>query len=325
VDRDDSRGQFILSGSTRFLSVPTLSESLAGRAAFVDLWPFAMAERVSAPADFCDRLFDGPSALGGAASSPWTREMYIDTICSGGYPEVVSRTGRATRVAWYEGYLRTVVQRDIASFAEVQHGEVVPRLLALIAARAGSTAVIADLARGAELAHLTTRNYLAYLDTVFLIGRASAWGTNLSAKAARTPKTYITDSGLGAYLLDVDERALRRLGHPALGGLVETFVYNELTRLLAASDGGTAIRYLRDRDGREVDFVLEKRSGQVVGIEVKASSTVTASDFRHLRWLRERIGDRLAGGYVLHLGPETGSFGDGMAVLPLSAMWHHQR
>lgn len=101
-------------------------------------------------------------------------------------------------------------------------------------------------------------------------------------------------------------------------------MYNELTRLLAASDGGATVRYLRDRDGREVDFILEKRGGQVVGIEVKASSTVTAADFRHLRWLRERIGDRLAGGYVLHLGAETGSFGDGMAVLPLSAMWHHR-
>lgn len=324
VDRDDSRGQFVLSGSTRFLSVPTLSESLAGRAAFVDLWPFATAERMAAPADFCERLFAGPAAFPGSPASSWSREAYLRLIGTGGYPEVVASSDPEVRDAWFEGYLRTVVQRDIVSFADIQHGEVVPRLLSLIAARAGSVAVLADLARGAELAHQTTRSYLSYLDTVFLIGRVPAWGANLSTKATRTPRIYLTDSGLAAYLLDLDERALGRLGHPALGGLLETFVYTELTRLLAASGRGTTVRYLRDRDGREVDFILERRDGRVVGIEVKASATVAAADFRHLRWLRERIGDRLAGGYVLHLGPETGSFGDGMAALPLSAMWHHQ-
>lgn len=324
VDRDSARGQFILSGSTRFLTVPTLSESLAGRAAFLDLWPFVTAERVGAPADFGDLVFAGPSAFLGAGRSAWRREDYLELICAGGFPEVVAQRDRESRRDWFEGYLRTVVQRDIGSFADIQHGEVVPRLLALLAARAGSTAALSDLAQAVELNQRTVRSYLTYLDTVFLLGRATAWGANLSAKAAKTPKAYITDSGLAAHLLDVDERALSKLGHPALGGLVETFVYSELVRLLAVSDTGVSIRYLRERDGREVDFILEKRNGQVVGIEVKASATVGGADFRHLTWLRDRLGERFAGGYVVHLGAETGSFGDRLAVVPLSAMWHHR-
>src|SRR5690606_156017 len=249
----------------------------------------------------------------------------LNLICEGGYPEVVTLAGGASRQAWYEGYLRTVVQRDIDSFATIQHAEVVPRLLALLAARAGSTAVLSDLARGVELAHQTTRSYLSYLDTVFLTGRLPAWGTNLSTKAVKAPKVYITDSGLAAHLLDVDAQALSRLGHPALGGLFETFVYCELLRLLAASEAPISLRHFRDRNGREVDFILERRNGLVVGIEAKASSTVTEADFRHLSWLRDRLGDRFAGGYVLYLGHEGGSFGDRLAALPLSEMWRHRR
>lgn len=274
------------------------------------------------PADFITRLFAGPAAFAPVTSSPWRRTDYLDLICTGGYPEVVTGQAGAARQFWFDGYLRAVVQRDIESFANIQRGEVVPRLLTLVAARAGSTLSPSDLAQAVELNQRTVRSYLTYLDTVFLLGQVPAWGTNLSTKAARTPKAYITDPGLAAYLLEVDAEALGELGHPALGGLVETFVFTELTRLLSMADVAAGIRYFRDRNGREIDFILERRNGQVVGLEVKASSTVTNADFRHLRWLKEQLGDRFVAGYVLHLGPETGSFGDGLAVLPLSAMWH---
>ncbi|HEY6738959.1 MAG TPA: DUF4143 domain-containing protein, partial [Actinopolymorphaceae bacterium] len=136
-------------------------------------------------------------------------------------------------------------------------------------------------------------------------------------------KVFPTDSGLAAHLLQVDVDALAAPGHPTTGVLLETFVYAELTRLLAAGDLGATLHYYRDRDGREVDFVLERRNGQVVGLEVKAAATVRPDDFRHLRWLADRLGDRFAGGYVLHLGTRTLPFGDRMMALPISAMWHH--
>lgn len=324
VDRGDDRGQFVLAGSTRFLTVPTLSESLAGRAVFVDLWPFAVAERQSAPGDFCDLLFAGRDSFTGASRSTWSRSGYVDLFCTGGYPEVQDITTPRLRQAWFDGYLSTVVLRDIGSFAQVQHADLVPRLVAMVAARAGSPVVLSDLARGLELNHATARNYMTYLDTVFLTGRVSPWSSNLTAKHIKSPKVFPTDSGLAAHLLSVDQEALAQPGHPTTGILTETFVFAELTRLLSASDLGASLYFYRDRDGREVDFVLERRSGEVVGIEVKAASTVGQDDFRHLRWLRDRLGDRFAGGYVLHLGPDTHRFGDGMAALPLSAMWHHQ-
>lgn len=325
VDRDNSKGQFVLSGSTRFLTVPTLSESLAGRAVFVELWPFAAAERFGSPGDFCELLFAGRESFNGAAESPWTRPDYVRLLCAGGYPEALSIDSPTLRQAWFDGYLSTVVLRDVASFAQIQHGELIPRLLAMLAVRAGGQTVISDLARDLQLNHATVRNYLRYLDTVFLTGRVPAWSTNLNAKLVKTAKVFPTDAGLAAHLLQVDVDAVAAPGHPTTGLLVETFVYAELVRLLTAGDLGATLYFYRDRDGREIDFVLERRNGQVVAIEVKAAAAVGPADFRHLRWLADRLGDRFAGGYVLHLGGQTHPFGDRMMALPLSAMWHHAR
>jgi uncharacterized protein len=257
--------------------------------------------------------------------SSWACQDYVHLICAGGYPEVLSIDNPTLRQGWFDGYLSTVVLRDVSNFAQLQHGELIPRLLGMLAARAGGQTVISDLAKDLRLNHVTVRNYLRYLDTVFLTGRVSPWSSNLNAKLVKTPKVFPTDSGLAAHLLQVEVDAMAAPGHPGAGRLVETFVYAELVRLLAAGDLGATLHFYRDRDGREVDFLLERRNGQVVAIEVKASSTVGPEDFRHLRWLADQLGDRFAGGYVLYLGNRAHPTGSKMMTLPLSAMWHHAR
>ena len=322
VDEDPRPGRFILSGSSRFLTVPTLSESLAGRAAFVDLWPLSMAELTGGAADFLSRVFGDPAGLRGTESA-WTREEYIRAICVGGYPEVRGLRSQIARSAWYEGYLATVINRDISDFAEIGKVRAIPRLLGLIAARAGSPLVIADLARSADLDRTTVRNYLTYLDTVFLTVEALPWSTNLSSRMSKTPEVFLADSGLAAHLLGASETDLRRVGHPALGGLVETFVHAELIKLATVSEVPVSIWQFRENDNREVDFILEGPGGAVVGIEVKATTSPGADTAKHLRWLRERLGDRFAGGVVLHLGQRSSSFGDNIHAIPVSVLWGH--
>jgi uncharacterized protein len=324
VDEDSRPGRFILSGSSRFLTVPTLSESLAGRAAFIELWPLSMAELTGGPADFLTRLFSGRASLGGAESE-WTRDEYVRAVCSGGYPEVRGLRSQVARSAWYDGYLTTVINRDISGFAEIGKARAIPRLLGLIAARAGSPLVAADLARSADLDRATVRNYLTYLDIVFLTTEVLAWSTNLTSRLSKTPKVFLTDSGLAAHLLGASEADLRRVGHPALGGLVETFVHAELMKLAAVSETPVSIWQLRDNDNREIDFILEGPGGAIVGIEVKATTSPGADSARHLRWLRERLGERFAAGVVLHLGRRASSFGDGIQAVPVSALWGHSQ
>lgn len=324
LDRTNARGQFILSGSARFLTIPTISESLAGRIGFVELWPLAMAERTADQGNFCARVFAGPETFHGTPASTWTRDQYIELACTGGYPEAIEITDPRVRAAWFDGYLSTVVLRDITNFANIQHGALIPRLLGLVAARAGGPLVPADLSRAVELALNTTRNYLSYLEIVFLLSTVPAWSTNLVSRIAKTPKAYVGDPGLAANLLGATVESLKRPGNRVLGGLIETFVFSELTKLLAFGDTGASLYGLRDGDGREIDFILEERDGRVVAIEVKASASATADDTRHLKWLREKLGERFVAGAVLYLGQHTYSLGDRLLALPLSSLWDNR-
>src|SRR5262249_10836287 len=138
VDADPSPGQFILSGSSRFLTVPTLSESLAGRAAFLDLWPLRVAGRTGGPTGLLAQLFDASGRGFAGQECRWTRDDYIRVICEGGFPEAVPLISPVVRRAWYDGYLTTVINRDISEFADVSKASAIPRLLGLVAARSGS-------------------------------------------------------------------------------------------------------------------------------------------------------------------------------------------
>jgi len=323
VDADPEPGQFILSGSSRFLTVPTLSESLAGRAVFLDLWPLAVAERTEGPADFFSQVFGMSGRNMSDQESRWRREDYVQVICDGGYPEVLTLTSALARRAWYDSYLTTIINRDISEFAEIVKAAAIPRLLGLVAARSGSSAVVADLARSADLDRTTTRNYLTYLDTVFLTAELAPWSTNLTKRLSKTPKIFVTDSGLAAHLLGVSAADLSRVGHPALGGLLETFVFTELLKLRTVSQVPVSIWQLREGQDREIDFVLEGPGGAVVAIEVKATTSPGSDTARHLRWFKEKTGDRFRAGIVLHLGSRSSSFGDGIVAMPVSALWGH--
>lgn len=322
VDENPAPGQFILSGSSRFLTVPTLSESLAGRAAFVELWPLSMAERSGGATDFAARLFRAPESLRGQEST-WTRDDYVRVICAGGYPEVLGLTSPVARRAWFDGYLTTVINRDISDFAEIGKIRSIPQVLGLVAARSGSPLVVADLARSAELDRGTVRTYLTYLDMVFLTAEVPFWSTNLTSRLAKTPEVFVTDSGLAAHLLGASETDLRQVGHPAFGGLTETFVFTELLKLRTVSEVPFTIHQFREREGREIDFLLEGPGGVVVGIEVKSSTSPSSDSAKHLRWLRDKLGDRFVAGVVLHLGTRASSFGDNIHAIPVSALWGH--
>jgi uncharacterized protein len=321
VDRDPRPGRFVLSGSSRFLAIPTLSESLAGRVGFVPLWPLSMPEQAGALDDVVRRLFADPGSLIG--DSPWTRPQYLRCVTSGGYPEVRSITSPVARRAWYDGYLSTVINRDIQDFATVARADRLVALLGLVAARAGSLLEVTDLARSVELARDTTRDYLSYLNMVYLTTRLPAWSSNRTSRLVKSPKLYLTDSGLAAHLLDVDEDELAEPGHPLLGSLVETFAVTELAKAVDYSDLRVRLFHLRTADKREVDLILEGPRGRIVAIEVKASTSPGGAAFANLRWLRAQLGDQLHAGIVLHLGHEATSHGDGLYALPLSVLWHH--
>ena len=161
---------------------------------------------------------------------------------------------------------------------------------------------------------------MTLLQTAFLIDLLPAWSSNMSKQLIRTPKLLLTDAGLACHLLGAD--AARLWNDPVLlGPILENFVAMELRKQLGWNQTRASLYHFRTTTGQEVDLLLESASGDCVGIEVKASSTVDSSDFRGLRVLAEQIGRRFRRGIVLHLGSESASFADNLFALPLQRLW----
>jgi predicted AAA+ superfamily ATPase len=162
--------------------------------------------------------------------------------------------------------------------------------------------------------------YLELLIQSFLIERIPAWSTNLSRKVIRRPKLVVTDTGLAAQLIGASHATTDIVGGP-FGQLLETFVANEVRKQLTWSEHKPSLWHFRDREGAEVDLILEHPDGRVVGLEIKATSSPSADDLRGLRFLADRLGDRFHFGVVLHTAPEATRFGANLAALPVSVLW----
>lgn len=191
-----------------------------------------------------------------------------------------------------------MVQRVVADIASIERHAEIPRLLRLCAARTATELNVSSVASALAIPARTVDAYLAHLANVFLIRLVPAWSTNLSAKVVRRPTLLMLDTGLACHLAGAVLDGGRSEQAAPVGRLVETFVGVELRKQLSWSVERPSLWHDRDRGGREVDYLLEHPDGRIVGVEVKASSTVVASDFGGLRFLQERLGDRFHHGVV---------------------------
>jgi len=317
VDEDRRPGQFLLTGSANILTAPTIADALTGRAEYYRLWPFTQGELRGVREGLIQTLFNG--AFPQVAGAPAGRRAHASMLIAGGYPEAQRRTGRR-RVRFFESYLDTIIQRDLSSIARVHEQDNVRRLLEALASISSSLMNYDALARDLGLPASTLRPHTDLLETLFLIRRLRPWHHNLLSRVIKTPKVYVTDSGLLAYLLGVDETGLEHDG-TVTGRLFETFVVMELLRQSEWQSEPVSLYHYRDKDGREIDAVLERRDGTVVGIEVKAAASVSAADFRGLRRVRDALGERFRAGAVIYTGANTLPFGDRLAAIPLSGLW----
>lgn len=320
VDRDPRKGRFLLTGSSRFLSIPTLSESLAGRAILVDLWPLSQGELRRCRDALGERLFGSDTRLRQLGVQRLSRTEYLDAACRGGFPEIHSASDYVRRT-WFASYLRTIVQRDAVEISRIRRAGDLPRVLRALAARTAQVLNISDVARDLELPRTTLEDYAFLLENIYAWYRVPAWARNLTQRAVRHPKAFISDVGLAAHLRGATSASLAVPGEPAVGPLVETFVAGELLRQRTWSSIDYDLYHFRDARGAEVDFILESADGRVVGVEVKASATFDHRSLKTLALLRDRLGDRFANGVVLYLGTEVLPFGDRLTALPLSALW----
>lgn len=317
VDARRTPGRFLLTGSADVLALPTISESLAGRMEPRTLLPLSRGEIAGTEESSIAAMFGARIPL--VHTSSFDRASLIRAALQGGYPSVFRRPEERRR-DWFTAYLSTIVQRDVRDLADVHDLSAFPRVLSLLATRASNLLNMSDLSRASGIPLSTLQRYVALLEHTFLVHMIPAWSNRRSARLIKTPKVGFIDSGLQGHLSGVSAARLRR--EPDLvGPLLEGFVAAELRKQLGWSRIRAQLFHFRTHGGREVDLVLEADDGRVVGLEVKAATTIDRSTFRGLEALREAAGSRFHRGVVFYTGKTSLPFGPGLVALPIGALW----
>ena len=280
VDRSPRKmGQWLLTGSQEAPLMHGVSESMAGRAAILQLLPMAVTETAKV------------------------------TLLKGGYPEVLARPGAAG--LWFASYLQTYLERDVRAVTAVRDLATYRRFLALVASRHGQMLNRTELAAPLGISVPTVTQWLSVLETTAQILIVPPYFENFGKRLVKSPKVYVADSGLACHLLGIDTvDELRK--SPFAGALFEGFVAAEIVKSQVNSGRRRELYYFRDHQGLEVDFVLPRRGGGLALVECKAGRTVDPAMAVPMQRLAAAIRGRQKADAsfemtIVHLGGKAGS------------------
>jgi len=318
VDENRKERRLILTGSADVMTLPKVADSLAGRIEIHHLWPLSQAEIKGRTSKFLDTLINQEGRFQSQKNN-W-REI-IEAIRAGGYPEVLQRETESRKAKWFESYIVSVLQKDIKNLANIEGLTQIPNILQLIGTRVGSTVNLSDISRLSGVKNTTLQRYMALLEHVFLILKIPAWTANAEGQFVKSPKIFLTDTGLLCHLRGEGVDSL--IGNrTAAGAFLENFIVMELVKQLSWSNLFLNPYHFSVHRGDEVDLVLEDRKKQLYGIEIKSTASVSRNDFRGLKRLAEIAGKKFQRGIVLYSGDQiVGGFGENMQAVPLGAVW----
>ena len=255
IDADPVSGRWILTGSQNLSLLESVSQSLAGRTEVLHLLPLAWNEI---------RRFDRhPGCL-------------EEALFSGGYPRIFDRNLDPAR--WLRGYVATYIERDVRTISNVGDLTTFQRFVQLCAGRTGQLLNYSALAGDCGISQPTAKAWISILETSFIAFRLPTFQANLRKRLVKMPKLYFYDTGLASWLLGIREPGQLR-SHPLRGPIFETWVVSEIVKQRANRGDTRGLSFYRDRNGAEVDLVIERPDGLIL-LEVKSTETPSASVFR---------------------------------------------
>lgn len=323
VDRDRRAGQFVLTGSSDIFTLPKALDSLAGRVSTLWLWPLSAAEILRAgPCRLLDIAEASLSPAGLPVPKPFSRQEAIELLVRGGFPEIRGLEDR-DRMARYESYIDSIVERDATPVAPIRKPDTLRRLIQQLAHRTAEELNVAKLCTTLAARQETINTYLDVLSRLGIVHRLGAWTASGARREIRSPKLHLMDTGCATALRGEDRRSFGLRADPAaLGHVLETFVFCELVKSLPLLQQRWQLYHWRQAP-REVDIVAQAPGRRLALFEMKTSTTVTPEDFRHMDWfLKEGPGKAYHGAaFVVYLGEQILSFGPGRLALPLSVLW----
>ena len=317
VDDDPRPGRFLLTGSANLMKVDSLTDSLAGRQETINLLPLAQSELHAIRPSVLE------SAFAGEVVQPDKLVIGNDlneVVLSGGFPEALNRASWRRRQSWHLQYIEAIIQRDIPYVAQVDLMHAMPGLIRVLAAHSGKIVNYSRIGSSLGLNHTTTQRYVKIFENLFVIRNLQPCYTNNLKRLIKTPKLHFYDAGLLAALLSITPESVARQ-RQLMGPVLESFVVGELLKIASWNVENFMFSHYRDKDGNEVDVVIEDRYNRVIGIKVKASATVTRKDFSGLHRLASAYGDNFITGLVLFDHNQIIPFTDKMFAAPISILW----
>lgn len=318
VDRERIPGRFVLTGSARIRLLRGSGDSLAGRAVALTLWPLSQGELTGVREGFVDHLFAGGAFAHG--NTQIRSEALAERMVRGGYPLSVLADSSRERSEWARQLVRAIVEQDVRDVVPITDTANMLRFVMYLAASSSELTNMGKAARDLGMVNVTLFRYLELLEMVFLVQRIPPWRGNHAKRLVKSPKVLFVDTGLACAVMNVDAGQLRD-DRPLFGRMLESFVGMELIKQFGWSDGAYTLTHYRDHSGTEVDWVIERADGKVVGVEVKSTTSPGPDDFKAMRSFAEVAGDRFVGGVVLHGGDTTLKMGDRMWAVPVDALW----
>jgi uncharacterized protein len=317
VDENTKPGQFLLTGSANISYLPSVKESLAGRITKIKLRTLSQAEILGVEPTFLTKAFNQEFSRPVVFEN---KSMILEYCFRGGYPEVLKFSQRSRR-SWHEDYIAALLERDLKDIAKIERHRAMQELIKILCAWTGKYIDISSIGSHLSLSRNTLNSYINALEALFIVERVEPWTKVDYQRVGRQDKLFICDSGLACSLLRwrIDQV---HMDSDRIGKIFENFIFNELMTQINASDGEYYLYHYRDRDHREIDFIVERADGAVLGIEIKAGSSVGKGDFKHLMWLQRKVAERDFMGIVLYTGTEILPFGNKLWAIPISCLWH---
>ena len=244
----------------------------------------------------------------------------METVCRGGYPEALARDTSRRRAAWCKQYIDALIRRDVRDVASIDKLDELPRFLRALAQVSGQLCNYTQLGGQVGIDGKTASRYIGVFEQMYLLRRIEVWAKNRLSRVVKTPKMQFIDAGLLAALAAISPEALMQ-DRSRFGAILESFVFGELLKHATSAEGEYQLHYYRDHDQYEVDFVIENATGEIIGVEAKASATVKESDLRGFKRLASLAGKRFRLGVILYDGKETLPVGENLWAAPVSSLW----
>ncbi|MEE8056219.1 MAG: ATP-binding protein [Pseudomonadales bacterium] len=317
VDEDTRTGQYLLTGSANIQALPGVQESLAGRITKLRLRPLSQGEQQQTPSQFIDRAFFGVLE---APALHYDKDALINMACAGGFPEALLLEGRR-RKRWHIDYIDAILERDLRDITRIHRLDQMHELVRVLAAWSSKFMNTTQIGSSLSLQKQALNAYINALEALYLLERVKPWTHTDYDRVGKQDKIFMADSGLMASLLGWNIEQVR-FDTDRSGKLLETFAFNELAAQVDAADGLYELRHYRDRQKREIDFLIEREDGAMIGIDIKSGTHLKANDFKHLKWFKETLaGDRQFTGLILYSGEHMAAFGKSMLAVPFAALW----